>query len=108
MSSGLDRVGVNERRVPEREGQGYTPAVFVRVANKRLTPYVKWKSAQGTENKWLAKAPFQGMNGLWNGGEGGTPPGILYEYQNKGVTEFAIRNRMKTKGRTVAGSISQR
>jgi hypothetical protein len=28
-----------------------TPAVFVRMANKELTAYVKWKSAEAAENK---------------------------------------------------------
>jgi hypothetical protein len=30
---------------------GYTPAVFVRVANKELAGYGKWKSAEALENK---------------------------------------------------------
>jgi hypothetical protein len=29
----------------------HTPAVFVRVANKGLAAYVKWKSAEALENK---------------------------------------------------------
>jgi hypothetical protein len=29
---------------------------------------------------------------------GGTPPGILYEYQKKGVTEFAFRKSLILKG----------
>jgi hypothetical protein len=29
--------------------------------------------------------------------EGGTPPGILYGYQKKGVVKFAVRKYMKTK-----------
>src|SRR5690242_13842077 len=38
-------------RVPNWEETPYTPAVFVRVANKGVTPYGKWKSAQAHENK---------------------------------------------------------
>ena len=30
--------------------------------------------------------------------EGGTPPGILYEYQNKGFVKFAFRKCMTKKG----------
>jgi hypothetical protein len=46
------------RGVPEWESLVYTPAVFVRVANKGVTGYVTWKSAQRTENKGFANAPF--------------------------------------------------
>ena len=35
--------------------------------------------------------------------EGGTPPGILYEYQNKGFVKFAIRKCLKRKGRLFLG-----
>jgi hypothetical protein len=39
------------RRFPEWEEYPHTPAVFVRAANKELTAYVKWKSAEALENK---------------------------------------------------------
>jgi hypothetical protein len=39
------------RRVPIWEEYPHTPAVFVRMANKGLTAYVKWKSAEALENK---------------------------------------------------------
>jgi hypothetical protein len=44
--------------VPEQEEYPYTPAVFVRVARKGLTPYAKWKSAQATETRDLAGPYF--------------------------------------------------
>ena len=40
---------------PKREWREYTPAFFVRVANKGLTGYVKWKSAEVVENKGEGK-----------------------------------------------------
>ena len=52
-----------------------TPAVFVRVENKGLRTYGTWKSIRNSGGRR----------------EEGTPPGILYECKNKGVTEFAIR-----------------
>jgi hypothetical protein len=45
MSKEREEVASDEWRVPEWEERGYTPAVFVRVANKGVTTYVKWKSA---------------------------------------------------------------
>ena len=48
------RVASEERqrigRVPKQEESGYTPAGFVRAANKGVRAYGKWKSAQATEN----------------------------------------------------------
>jgi len=38
-------------RVPEWEERGYTPVVFVRVANKGVRAYVKQKSVEVLENK---------------------------------------------------------
>jgi hypothetical protein len=46
------------RRVPQWEEFNYTPYVFVRVANKRLTAYGKWKSAQGNEFNGLVFYTF--------------------------------------------------
>jgi hypothetical protein len=44
--------------IPKWEELNYTPHVFVRVANKRLTAYGKWKSAQGNEFNGLASHTF--------------------------------------------------
>jgi hypothetical protein len=50
-SAGDAQTAFAARGVPEWEGYAHTPAVFVRVADKGLTAYVKWKSAQVIENK---------------------------------------------------------
>jgi hypothetical protein len=56
------------------------------------------KSAQELEKKGDSSEHVETFEGESSRAEGGTPPGILYEYQNKGVGKFAIRNRMKRKG----------
>jgi len=54
--------------VPEWEEMGYTPVVFVRVANKGLTGYVKWKSVEVVENNGAGK--WKSENGNWPEEEG--------------------------------------
>ena len=61
--NGPSKLGVNEGRgaggnrgVPEWEERGYTPVVFVRVANKGLIVYGTWKSVWKTEGMWEAKS----------------------------------------------------
>jgi hypothetical protein len=55
--------------VPQWEELVHTPAVFVRVANKRLAAYGKWKSAQGNEFNGLVFHTFIARSG-WRRPEG--------------------------------------
>jgi hypothetical protein len=48
---------------------------------------------KGIARKLVATLGASKVGGLGRG----TPPGILYEYQNKGVVKFAIRKCMKRK-----------
>jgi hypothetical protein len=57
---------------------------------KRVRKSVKKK---GIARKLVATLGASKVGGLGRG----TPPGILYEYQNKGVVKFAIRKCMKRK-----------
>jgi hypothetical protein len=60
------------------------------VADKGLTAYVKWKSAQVIENEGEQRTE-NGKVKMENGKRWVHPPGVLYESQTKRVTEFAIR-----------------
>jgi hypothetical protein len=75
------------------------------VANKGLKCYVKWKSAQGKENRGFVEASFAVKSGSCNehGARGYTPPGSLHEYQRKGLAKFAIRKWLKIQEEDVGG-----
>jgi ribosomal protein L31 len=61
------------------------------------------KSAQECENKrdsWKTRGTLERLKVGTSVEEAQHPyytPGILYEYQDKGVTQFAIRKRLKRK-----------
>jgi hypothetical protein len=77
---------------------GIHPAVFVRVASKRLTGYGTWKSAQRTENKGFANASFSRKSKQRSKNRrpgictAPTPPGICKDIKRKGLREGVFVN----------------
>jgi len=53
--------------VPEWEETGATPVVFVRVANKGVRAYVKWKSVEVIENNRAQNGKVKMENGRREG-----------------------------------------